>query len=163
MSVPITDPRPPVRLAPPRNAAVAITISRPMAPCGSIAPMIDAKAHMTTYDVVIANAADTPHQGSGEPVSRSALVEHITPELARAAARLLASGGSSFLQFRAVGGAVSDVADDATAYAHRSAGFAVAAFGASDATIDPGWADALGGPEWLKPASAVAAIAILVE
>ena len=106
-----------------------------------LAPMIDAKAHMTTYDVVIANAADTPHQGSGEPVSRSALVEHITPELARAAARLLASGGSSFLQFRAVGGAVSDVADDATAYAHRSAGFAVAAFGASDATIDPGWAD----------------------
>ena len=46
-----------------------------------------------------------------------------------------------FFQIRSVGGAVADVPDDATAYAHRSANFSVVAFGASRARLDAAWVD----------------------
>ena len=41
----------------------------------------------------MANADLGPQRGSGEPHSRSALVEHVTPEFARAAVRMLDAGG----------------------------------------------------------------------
>lgn len=44
-------------------------------------------------------------------------VDHITPEFAHAAEQLLGSGDTYFVQLRAVGGAVSDVAEDAKEYA----------------------------------------------
>ena len=50
---------------------------------------------------------------------------------------MLASGDAYFFQLRAVGGAVSDVAEDATAYAHRAANFSVAAIGADSARLEP--------------------------
>ena len=45
-----------------------------------------------------------------------------------------------FFQVRSVGGAVADVADEATAYSHRSANFSVVAFGASPSRLDAAWA-----------------------
>jgi hypothetical protein len=52
---------------------------------------------------------------------------------------MLASGDAYFFQLRAVGGAVSDVAEDATAYAHRAANFSVAAIGADEARLGGAW------------------------
>jgi hypothetical protein len=90
------------------------------------------------------NVPDAPHDGQGDPVARSGLVEHLTPELAAAAAALLESGAAYFFQVRSVGGAVADVPEDATAYSHRSANFSVVAFGASKERLDAAWSDLSG-------------------
>jgi hypothetical protein len=87
------------------------------------------------------NVPDAQHDGQGDPVARSGLIEHITPEFAAAAGELIRSGVAYFFQIRSVGGAVADVPDDATAYAHRSANFSVVAFGASKERLDAAWAD----------------------
>jgi hypothetical protein len=71
--------------------------------------------------------------------ARSGLIDHLTPEFAAAAAELVASGTVYFFQVRSVGGAVADVADEATAYSHRSANFSVVAFGASPSRLDAAW------------------------
>jgi Berberine and berberine like len=77
-------------------------------------------------------------------VTRSALVEHITPEFARAAEDFLHSGAAYFFQFRSVGGAVADVPPEATAYAHRSANFSAVAFGAGRRRLDAAWDEMAG-------------------
>jgi FAD/FMN-containing dehydrogenase len=118
------------------------TIVSRLQPIAEIAPMYEPRIVISPYVNVISNAQDTGyHQGRGEPVSHNGFVDHITPEVADAAARLLRSGATYFFQVRAVGGAVSDVAPDATAYANRSPNFNVAAMGASRRRIDPMWED----------------------
>ena len=79
--------------------------------------------------------------GPCDPVARSGLIEHLTPEFAAAAEALIRSGAVHFFQIRSVGGAVADVPSEATAYAHRSANFSVVAFGASKAKLDAAWDD----------------------
>jgi FAD/FMN-containing dehydrogenase len=51
----------------------------------------------------------------------------------------LESGAVYFFQIRSVGGAVSDVDADATAYANRSANFSVVALGANGERLDAIW------------------------
>jgi FAD/FMN-containing dehydrogenase len=79
------------------------------------------------------------HVGYGEPVSRSALVEHLSPEVADVVARMLAAGAAPWFQIRALGGAFGDVAPEATAFAWRSARFQLNAFGRSAARLDEYW------------------------
>jgi hypothetical protein len=86
-----------------------------------------------------AHFSDAPQQGRGEPLSRSGLTSHLTPEFAKDAAALLEAGASYFFQIRAVGGAVSDIPADATAYGWRDANFAVAAFGTKSSGLDRWW------------------------
>ena len=57
-----------------------------------MAPMLDQRIEITSYTSILASASAGQHTGAGEPVSRSGSVEHITPEFAAAAARLLRSG-----------------------------------------------------------------------
>ncbi|BDI23134.1 LLM class flavin-dependent oxidoreductase [Herbiconiux sp. L3-i23] len=109
---------------------------QPLAP---VAPLLDQSVQVTTYAAVMANAQERHHDGQGEPNARSALVEHITPEVAAAMAELLRTGAVYFLSIRALGGAVADVPDDATAYGRRSANFSIAAFGADRERIDAAW------------------------
>ena len=116
------------------------TILERLQPFAQIAPLVDQSVELKPYASVMANAQGGPHLGSGEPVSRSGLVEHLTPEFAAAAARLIASGSSHFFSVRAVGGAVNDVEPDATAYAHRSANFSLAIIGSSAERLDAAWA-----------------------
>ncbi|WP_082561732.1 LLM class flavin-dependent oxidoreductase [Microbacterium sp. Root61] len=117
------------------------TIIARLQPFAELAPLVQQSVQLTTYARVMANADLGPQYGAGEPTSRSALVNHITPEFAQAAERMLESGDTYFFQLRSVGGAVADVADDATAYAHRSANFSVVAMGANHARLDRSWAD----------------------
>ena len=107
------------------------TIIDRLQPLANIAPLVDQSVQLVPYAAVMANAQDAPHSGQGEPQFRSGLVDHITPEFAHAAAAVLDSGSTPFFQIRSVGGAVNDVAADATAYAHRTANFSVAAVGGS--------------------------------
>jgi alkanesulfonate monooxygenase SsuD/methylene tetrahydromethanopterin reductase-like flavin-dependent oxidoreductase (luciferase family) len=117
------------------------TILARLQPMASIAPLVNQSVYLTTYPSVMSNAALDDHSGAGEPLARSGLIEHITPEFATAAERLVQSGASYFFQIRSVGGAVSDVDPDATAYAHRLANFSVVAFGSSPSRLEAIWPD----------------------
>jgi FAD/FMN-containing dehydrogenase len=107
-----------------------------------IAPLLDQSVQLMPYASVMANAPAaeaTEHSATGEPLARSGLIEHLTPEFSAAASELLHNGESYFFSIRAVGGAVSDVDEDATAYAHRSANFSVAAFGSHPERFTKAW------------------------
>lgn len=123
------------------DSSDADTIIERLQPFAQLGPLLQQSVQLTTYAAVMANADLGPQQGAGEPITRSALVDALTPELAASMARLLDSGATHFFSVRAVGGAVADVADDATAYAHRSAGFSVATFGANESRLEAAWAD----------------------
>ncbi|WP_439591333.1 LLM class flavin-dependent oxidoreductase [Microbacterium sp.] len=116
------------------------TIIARLQPFAELGPLVQQSVQLATYAQVMANADLGAQHGSGEPYSRSGLVEHVTPEFAQTAARMLDDGAAYFFQLRAVGGAVADVAEDATAYANRSANFSVAALGADPARLDRAWA-----------------------
>ncbi|SKB08979.1 LLM class flavin-dependent oxidoreductase [Aeromicrobium choanae] len=109
---------------------------------GQLQPFADA-APLTQQQVVIAPYAavmnmfpESPHQGRGEPVSRSVLTREITPGFASASADLINSGASHFFQIRTVGGAIADVPADATAYAHRDASFSLTVMGSNAQRLD---------------------------
>ncbi|QEO08831.1 LLM class flavin-dependent oxidoreductase [Protaetiibacter larvae] len=118
------------------------TILERVQPFAELAPLVGQSVQLAPYAAVIANAAGESNGGSGSPVSRGGLVEHVTHELAEALAGMLHSGRVHFFQVRAVGGAVSDVPEDATAYAHRSANFSLAAMSGSASWLVEQW-DAL--------------------
>ncbi|MBB5787236.1 LLM class flavin-dependent oxidoreductase [Jiangella mangrovi] len=140
-------------MGPPRNGQPAVAQSRSVVESSdpevvvarlqeiaSIAPLYDQEVTITSYASIMQNAGGTPHVATGEPLAHSGLLEHITPEFAAAAAAALASGAIYFFQIRSVGGAVSDVPADATAYAYRSANFQVTAMGASPSRMAEVWA-----------------------
>ncbi|MFG1703031.1 LLM class flavin-dependent oxidoreductase [Nonomuraea sp. M3C6] len=114
------------------------TVISRLQPIADTAPLLDYNIQIVPYAAIM-DVPPGPHDGQGEPVTRSALADHLTAELATAAARLVASGETYFFQIRAVGGAASDVPADATAYAGRSANFSLVAFGSSRARLDPIW------------------------
>ena len=112
-------------------------------PLVEIAPLLDQAAQILPYAQMM-NVPPGAHNGQGDPVARSGLIEHITPEFAAAAARLIASGAVYFFQIRSVGGAVADVHPDATAYANRSANFSVTAFGTDRDRVNQEWDELYG-------------------
>lgn len=114
------------------------TILARLRPLADLGPLLGQSAQIVPYRAVV-SLPDAAHQAQGEPVTRSGLLEHITPAFAADAERLIRSGESYFFQVRAMGGAISDVDPDATAFAHRSANFSVVAFGASRARLDRAW------------------------
>lgn len=120
------------------------TIIDRLQPLADSAPLLDQSVQLMPYSAVMANARSGFHDGRGEPHARSGLIEHITPQFAAAAQRLLESGAVYFFQIRSVGGAVSDVDADATAYANRSANFSVVALGANGERLDAMWEEVYG-------------------
>ncbi|NYD66331.1 LLM class flavin-dependent oxidoreductase [Agromyces atrinae] len=114
------------------------TIIARLQPFADLAPLVGQQVQLLPYASVMANASDVAHDGQGEPSFRSGLVRHLDADTARAAAALATSGSAPWFQIRPVGGAVSDVAEDATAYAHRSANFSITLIGRS-ARFDALW------------------------
>ena len=108
-------------------------------PIAEIAPTYRQHVAITPYASLMANAPGGDQNGQGEPVSRSGSLEHITPEFAAAAARLIHSGATYFFQIRSMGGAVSDVPVDATAFGSRSANFEVTAAGTNQERLNAVW------------------------
>jgi len=113
-------------------------INRPQ-PIAALAPMYAQEVVITSYADVMANAQEGIYDAQGETVSRSGLIEHITPAFAAAVARLIRSGATYWFQIRSVGVAVADVDPDATAYGNRTSNFSVVAFGASRDRLDALW------------------------
>lgn len=115
------------------------TVVARLQPIAEVAPLVDQNVALATYDQVMGLfTSDAPQQGQGEPHTHSGLADHLTPELSREVADLLDAGTSYFFSIRAVGGAVSDVPSEATAYAGRSAAFSLSAFGATS-RFDEAW------------------------
>lgn len=114
------------------------TVIAHLEPFARIAPLLDQAVRIAPYRGIIVPPSG-PHRGEGEPVSRSSLVAHMSGPVARAAEQVVTSGAAFFFQVRAVGGAVSDVPAEATAYAHRGARFSLIGIGASRAQLDPVW------------------------
>ncbi|WP_127572344.1 LLM class flavin-dependent oxidoreductase [Georgenia faecalis] len=114
------------------------TIIERLQPFADLGPLVGQQVQLASYAAVMANASDVAHDGQGEPLFRSGLVEHLDPATARAAAALVTSGSAPWFQIRPVGGAVNDVAPEATAYAHRSANFSITSIGRS-ARFDALW------------------------
>jgi len=107
-------------------------------PFTDIAPLLGQDVRLKRYkDVMVASTE--PHRGGGEPVSRSILIEHFTPEVSGDISSLLTSGAAGVLSVRSVGGAVADVPLAGTAYAGRNANFAVVALGSHDVALDRAW------------------------
>jgi hypothetical protein len=116
------------------------TIIGRLQPIAGIAPLLDQSIALTSYDQIMQSMlSEAPQQGQGEPHSHSGLIRHLTPAFGKDAAALLDAGASYFFQVRAVGGAVSDMPSDATAYGWRDANFAVAAFGTRSSGLDRWW------------------------
>ncbi|NYE36140.1 alkanesulfonate monooxygenase SsuD/methylene tetrahydromethanopterin reductase-like flavin-dependent oxidoreductase (luciferase family)/FAD/FMN-containing dehydrogenase [Nocardioides cavernae] len=115
------------------------TVVSRLQPIAEVAPLLDQNVALATYDQVMSLfSSDVPQQGQGEPHTHSGLADHLSPDLSREVADLLDAGTSYFFSIRAVGGAVADVPSEATAYAGRSAGFSLSAFGASSG-FDDAW------------------------
>ena len=68
------------------------TIVNRLRPITALAPVYDVDAAITTYASVMANAQGGYYDAQGETVSRSGLIEHITPAFAADAAGLIHSG-----------------------------------------------------------------------
>lgn len=104
--------------------------------------LVDQQVVITRYAEVMGRAADVGPDGQhgfGEPNSRSAFLPQMTAGFARDAAELLRTGEVYFFQLRSMGGAIADVASDATAFAHRDPAFQVTAMGADQGALDVGW------------------------
>lgn len=115
------------------------TVLTRLQPLAEVAPLLAQDVRITNYRAVISNADDATHTAEGEPLAHSGLIGRITPGFAQDAARFIESGATYFFQLRAVGGAVHDVAADATAFAHRSAEFSLVAFGSSRQQTSARW------------------------
>ena len=102
--------------------------------------MLQQQAQLVPYAATVA-AHHGEHTGGADSAARGGLVEHVTPELAELLGDLVAAGDADMVQLRAVGGAVNDVAPDATAYAHRTQNFSLLASvgGRRRAQIDAWW------------------------
>jgi hypothetical protein len=105
-------------------------------PFAEIAPLVRQQVVIAPYAAVMNMFPESPHTGRGEPVSRSATVREITPAFAAASGDLINSGAAHWYQIRTIGGAVSDVPADTTAYAHRDANFSLAVMGADAQRLD---------------------------
>ena len=95
-----------------------------LTPLLDIGPLLDQQAQLVPYRAIVAPQGGI-HRGGSTWEFRSGLLDHITPQAARAIANL----NAPMLQIRSVGGAVNDVDPLATAYAHRTQNFALNAVG----------------------------------
>ncbi|MEU7825973.1 LLM class flavin-dependent oxidoreductase [Catellatospora sp. NPDC049133] len=113
-----------------------------LTPFLDIGRIIDQQAHLAPYAALVAPPHNR-HHGQGLEDTRSGLLHHITAEAAASMHAMMHSGDVSVMQIRTVGGAVNDIAGDATAYAHRTQNFSVlAATGpANVAQLDKHWED----------------------
>jgi len=87
----------------------------------------------------IVNQPPPPTPPPGDPNIRSALVAHLTPELAAVIADVFAGPDVLAVQLRGLGGAVGDVGADETLFSARTANVAINATGLSAEGIDAAW------------------------
>jgi hypothetical protein len=110
-----------------------------LTPLLEIGKLLDQSAQLAPYPAIVAPQGAVHAGGSRRPALRSGLLDHVTAAAAEGMMRLARSGSVPLLQIRSVGGAVNDLAPDATAYAHRTQNFAPGAVGTSVARLNALW------------------------
>ena len=110
-----------------------------LTPLLGIGRLLDQQAQLLPYAAIVPPHGGQHHGGMRAPAVRAGLIDSVTPTLATAIMRLLEEGIAPMVQLRAVGGAVNDLAPEATAYAHRHQSFSLNAVGARLATLNPAW------------------------
>jgi FAD/FMN-containing dehydrogenase len=110
-----------------------------LTPLLGVGPLLDQQAQLVPYPALVPPHGGVHGGGSAAPAFRSGLLDHVTPELDAALLRLAGAGVAPLIQIRSVGGAVNDVDPLATAYAHRTQNFSLAAVGASVARLNERW------------------------
>jgi FAD/FMN-containing dehydrogenase len=101
-----------------------------LTPLLDVAPVVGQHAQRLPYAAII-HAEEAPHYGgsSSRPLVSNGFTTHLTAGLTGEIAGTLRAGVSRWLSIRAVGGAVNDVAAQATAFPHRGQNFNVSDIG----------------------------------
>lgn len=117
------------------------TVVERLRPILSVDRVVNQSVALGSYEDVIGAFFEegSVQQGHGEPHAHSAFVRHLDTSTAGELGALLRSGATHFFTIRSVGGAVSDVAPDATAYGWRDANFSLVAFGSPSSGLDQWW------------------------
>jgi FAD/FMN-containing dehydrogenase len=110
-----------------------------LTPLLSAAPVVQQQAQVLPYASIMPPSDATHHGGLAEPLISNGFAEHLAPDLNEAIAGGLGSGAAAWISIRAVGGAVNDVAPDATAYAHRQQNFNVSSVGTNPDRFHQHW------------------------
>lgn len=112
-------------------------------PFGALPGVIGQRAELVPYaEVPLTSGA--VHTGQQTAVTRTGLANHLDEGMSGALAAMMSGGAVQMLQIRSAGGAINDVAEDATAYAHRHQNFSVTAVSDRSArpALDRAWAPA---------------------
>lgn len=110
-------------------------------PFAALAPLASQSVQMVPYAALLAAPAGGEQQhGQGEPHGHAGLVRHLSADIARGVADLLASRSSFILSIRSAGGAVADHPADATAYGWRDANFLLAILSGGTGEVEQRWA-----------------------
>ncbi len=116
------------------------TAQRALEPFVTLGPVVHAEAAVVPYASVPLTTGAV-HSGQQGATVRAAIVRHLDDQVARAAASVLQDPAVAMLQIRSLGGAINDVAPDATAFAHRHQSFSVTAVAPHDSSaLDRAWA-----------------------
>jgi len=91
-----------------------------------VAPVLQSDARLMPYDALVAPSYGE-HDGQGGMTVHGGLITELTPEVADGIGNILKARASGFVQLRALGGAVNDMAPDATAFPHRHQTFSLLA------------------------------------
>ena len=104
-----------------------------------LAPRHGQHAAVVPYAAVVGTSR-TPHRGQQAARTHSGLTVHLDEDVTAAVGELIRSGFGQMLQIRSAGGAINDVAADATAYPHRHQNFSITAVATGHpAAFDAAW------------------------
>jgi len=93
-----------------------------------VGQVLGSQAYVIPYSALV-ESHFTGHDGQGGMVSHNGMLTELTDDIAAGMHEILRAGATSMMQLRAVGGAVNDIAPEATAYAHRHQNFNLSAVG----------------------------------
>jgi FAD/FMN-containing dehydrogenase len=103
----------------------ATQVRAALAPLLSAGPVLRNHATVTPYHRLLPAGHEPQHAQQPLTVSRSGLLDHITPPAAESMAALMKAAG--MVQLRSVGAAVNDTPPTAMAYSHRTQNFSLMA------------------------------------
>ena len=109
-----------------------------LTPLLEIGPVLDQGAQLVPYPAIVPPHGGVQLGGWSAPAMRAGLLDHVTPDVARA---MFGLADVPTYQIRSVGGAVNDVDPMATAYAHRTQNFCLNGVGTTQERLDAAWDD----------------------
>jgi alkanesulfonate monooxygenase SsuD/methylene tetrahydromethanopterin reductase-like flavin-dependent oxidoreductase (luciferase family) len=117
------------------------TVIQRLEPLAALAPLANQSVTMVPYAALLEVPPDGEQHGQGEPRSHSGFVRHLSTDVARGLADLLASGSPFLLSIRSSGGAAANHPADSTAYGWRAAEFLISILGGRSEEVGRRWSN----------------------